>query len=171
MRVHKHSRTGRSAKTAFQGQTHRTKRILVVEDEPDIRLLDTETLRESGYQVDTTADGLLALHKLKTEHYDLAIVEDELPAVTGWELVKALRSKNIMTPVILVLGTVQILKSNPDTWPKVQAILFKPYNVPELLITVKQVLSAAGTGASLRFAPPLNWQSPVCSRWISGLTS
>jgi DNA-binding response OmpR family regulator len=171
MRPHKVLRTGVSAKAARQCQTRRLKRILVVEDEPDISLLDTEALGEAGYHVDTTADGLLALHKLKTDHYDLAIVEDDMPLVTGRELVKALRLEFIMIPVILVLGTALIEKSNPNTWSQVQALLFKPYTVPELFKTVKEVLSAAGTGANLPFRSPSNWQSSVCSRWISGLTS
>jgi DNA-binding response OmpR family regulator len=164
----KKSRNGVSAKTARHSQTIQPKRILLVEDSPDLSLLGSEALRGAGYQLDTTPDGLLALHKLKTDHYDLAIIEDELPTVAGRELVKALRSEFIMIPAILVMGSVQRDKSDPNTWPQVQAILFKPYTVLELLITVKQVLSATSTDAGLRFAPPSNWQSPICSRWISG---
>ena len=110
------------------------------------------------------------MHKLKTDHYDLVIIEDELPTVAGRELVKALRLEFIMIPIILVMGTLQRDKSNPNAWPQVQAILFKPYTVLELLTTVKKVLSAAGTDVSLRFVPPSNWQNPICNRWISGST-
>ena len=98
------------------------------------------------------------------------IIEDELPTVAGRELVKALRLEFIMIPIILVMGTLQRDKSNPNAWPQVQAILFKPYTVLELLTTVKKVLSAAGTDVSLRFVPPSNWQNPICNRWISGST-
>ena len=168
MKAYKKSRNVLPAKTARHSQTPQAKRILLVEDSLDLSLLGIEALRGAGYRLDTTPDGLLALHKLKTDHYDLTIIEDELPTVAGRELVKALRLEFIMIPVILVMGTVQREKSNPNTWPQVQAILFKPYTVLELLVTVKQVLSATGTGASLRFAPPSNWQSPICSRWISG---
>ena len=171
MRANKVLRTGASAKAACQSRTHPLKRILVVESEADISLLDTEALRESGHQVDATADGLLALHKLKTDHYDLVILEDELPTVSGRELVKVLRLEFIMIPVILVLGTALIARPNPNTWLQVQAILFKPYTVPELLMTVKQVLREAATGANSGFRRPSNWQSPVCSRWVSGLTN
>jgi len=168
VKAHKRSRTGVSAKAARHSQTRLPKRILLVEDEPDVSLLNIEALRGSGYQIDTTPDGLLALHKLKTDHYDLVIIEDELPTVAGRELVKALRLEFIMIPIILVMGTLQRDKSNPNAWPQVQAILFKPYTVLELLTTVKKVLYAAGTDVSLRFVPPSNWQNPICSRWISG---
>jgi DNA-binding response OmpR family regulator len=169
MKAHKLSRTGGSAKAARHYQTKPAKRILVVEDEPDIRLLDTEVLRESGYQVDTVTDGLFALQTLETDRYDLLIVEEEMSPVTGLELVKALCSEKVMIPAILVLGTIQAKELNPNRWPQVQAILFKPYTVAELVRTVKQVLRPTGTAAHSQFASPLNWQSPVCSRWVSAL--
>jgi DNA-binding response OmpR family regulator len=137
VKTYKKSRNGVSAKTSRHSQTPQAKRILLVEDSPDLSLLGTEALRGAGYQLDTTPDGLLALHKLKTDHYDLVIIEDELPTVAGRELVNALRLEFNMIPVILVMGTVQRDKSNPNTWPQVQAILFKPYTVLELFITVK----------------------------------
>jgi DNA-binding response OmpR family regulator len=169
MAANKISRTGGSAKAALQCQTHPPQRILVVEDEPDIRLLDTEVLSESGFQVDTAENGLLALHTLKTGRYDLLIVEEEMSTVTGMELVKAMRSQAMMVPVILVMGTMPTTEPNVNQWPQIQAILLKPYTVAELSMTVKEVLRVAGNGANFWFAPPSNWQSPVCSRWVSAL--
>jgi DNA-binding response OmpR family regulator len=169
MKAHNNSRTGVSAKAALQCRTNPPQRILVVEDEPDIRQLDTEVLRGSGFQVDTAENGLVALHSLDIGHYDLLIIEDEMSMVTGLELVKKLRSEDLMVPVILVLGTMPAKESNPNPWPQIQAILLKPYTVAELFRTVSEVLRAAGSGACFRFAPPSNWQSPVCSRWVTAL--
>jgi DNA-binding response OmpR family regulator len=161
MKAHNISRTGVSVKAALQCQTNPPQRILVVEDEPDIRQLDTEVLRESGYQVDTAENGLVALHSLNTDHYDLLIIEEEMSMVTGLKLVKELRSEDIMVPVILVLGTMPTKESNRNPWPQIQAILLKPYTVAELFRTVREVLRAANIGVHVRFAPPLNWQSPA----------
>jgi two-component system, OmpR family, alkaline phosphatase synthesis response regulator PhoP len=167
MRAHNILRTGRSARAALQCQTHPPQRILVVESEPDIRKLDTEVLRASGYQVDNAKNGLTALQTLNNDRFDLVIVEEDMPKVTGLELVKALRSEDVMTPVILVLGTMPAKESKPNKWREIQAILIKPYTVAELCKTVKEVLRAAATNASSGFGPPSNWQSPVCSRWVS----
>src|ERR1017187_6512346 len=104
MKAHKNSRTGVPAKAALQCQTEPPQRILVVEDEPDIRRLDTEVLRESGFQVDTAKSGLAALRSLDTDHYDLLIIEEEMSMVTGLELVTKLRAEDLTVPVILVLG-------------------------------------------------------------------
>lgn len=170
MKTHKLSRTGGPTKAARHCQTTPANRILVVDDEPDVRLLNTEVLRESGYQVDTAADGLFALQTLKTDRYDLVIVEQEMSTVTGLELIKVLRSEKVMLPAVLVMGNIQAKKLNLNPWLQVQAVLFKPYTVPELVRTVKQVLFPANTEAYLQFASPSNWQSHICSRWVSTLT-
>ena len=169
MRAHNILRTCGPAKAALQCQTHPPQRILVVEDEPDIRKLDAEVLRASGYQVVNAKNGLAALHTLNNDHFDLVIVEEEMPKLTGLELVKALRSEDIMTPFILVLRARPAKESNPNKWAQVQAILIKPYTVVELCKTVKEVLLAAATSTYSGFGPPSNWQSPVCSRWVSAL--
>jgi CheY-like chemotaxis protein len=171
MKAHKILRKGGSAKAALQCQTHPPQRILVVEDEPDIRKLDTEVLRESGFQVANAKNGIAALHTLNTERLDLVIIEEEMSLVTGLELVKALRSEDILTPVILVLAAMPTMESNPNRWAQVQAILIKPYTVAELYKTVKEVLRSAGTVAYFPSGPPTNWQSPVCSRWVSDLNT
>ena len=58
MKRHKISRKGESAKSALHCRTHQAQRILVVEDEPDIRQLDSEVLIKSGYQVETAENGV-----------------------------------------------------------------------------------------------------------------
>lgn len=163
------SQTGRAAKAAPQCQTHPAQRILVVEDEPDIRQLDSEVLRKSGYQVDTAENGVEAMQTLNSDHYDLVIVEEEMSEMPGLELVKEMRAEEIMVPVILVLGTMPEEESKTDSWPQIQATLLKPYTVAELFRTVKEVLLAVGTDTFFRFAPPSNWQSPVCIRWVSAV--
>jgi DNA-binding response OmpR family regulator len=169
MKAYNNSRTGWPAKAALPCPTNPPQRILVVEEEPDIRRLNTEVLRGSGYQVDTAENGLVAMHLLNSGHHDLLIIEDELSMVPGLELVKELRYQDIMVPVILLLGTPPTKVSNRNLWPQIQAILLKPYTIAELIRTVKEVLRAVGSGASFQFAPPANWQSPVCSRWVTAL--
>ena len=169
MKAHKISRTSGAARVALQCQTHPPQHILVVEDEPDIRQLDTVVLSESGYRVDTADNGLDALHSLDTDNYDLLIIEDEMPTVTGLELVKILRSENLTVPVILVLGTMPPEGLHRNPWPQIQAILIKPYTIGELSRTVREVLRAASNGANARFATPSNWQIPAVKRWCASL--
>ena len=169
MKAHKTSRTGMPAKAALEFQKNQTQHILVVEDEPDIRRLDTEVLRESGFQVDIAEDGLAALHSLDTDRYDLLIIEEEMSMVTGLELVKKLRAEDLMVPVILVLGTLPTNVSNLGSWPQVQAILFKPYTIAELSRTVREVLRMVGSSSYMRLAPPTNWQNLISAAGLTAL--
>jgi DNA-binding response OmpR family regulator len=161
---------GSSAKAALQCRTNPPQRILVVEDEPDMRQLDAEVLRQSGFKVDTADNGLAALQALEIEHYDLLIVEDEMALVTGLELVRKLHLDQQMVPVILVLGAVPTALLGRNPWPQIQAILVKPYTVAELFKTVDEVLGAAGSGVCLRSAPPSNSQKPDIKGCVSDPT-
>ena len=142
-------------------------RLLLVEDDVAIQGFLPRALREAGYQVDTAENGVVAMHTLNTEHYDLVIVEEEMAMMPGLELVKEMRSEEIMVPVILVLGTLPKEELKTNLCPQIQATLLKPYTVAELFRTVKEVLLAVGTDTFFRFAPPSNWQGPVCIRWVS----
>jgi DNA-binding response OmpR family regulator len=169
MKAHNVARAGAPATRTLQCKTNPCQSILVVEDEPDIRQLDTEVLRDSGYQVDIAENGLAALNSVKTDRYDLLVIEDEMLMVTGQELVKKLRSEGILVPVILVLGTVPTMESSRNLWPQIQAVLLKPYTVAEMLKTVREVLLSACNGTYVRFAPPSNWQNPVLGSWFGDL--
>jgi DNA-binding response OmpR family regulator len=169
MKAHNVSRAGASARRTLQCKTNPCQSILVVEDEPDIRQLDTEVLRDSGYRVDIAENGLAALNSVETDRYDLLIIEDEMLMVTGQELVKVLRSKGILVPVILVLGTMPTMESSRNLWPQIQAVIIKPYTVAELIKTVGEVLLSSCNGTYMRFAPPSNWQNPGLGSWFGGL--
>jgi DNA-binding response OmpR family regulator len=116
-------------------------RILVVEDEPDIRQLNTEVLINSGYQVDAAEDGAAAWQALISGSYDLLITDHDMPKVSGVELVKKLRATRMALPVIVATGTLptkELFTRYP--WLQPAAILPKPYTVEELLGTVQEVL-------------------------------
>lgn len=158
MKAHRpSSRAGGAARAAIPSQPKVLRHILVVEDEPDICQLDTEVLRESGYQVDTAESGFVALNSLKTNHYDLLIIEEELSMMTGLELVEELGSQAMKIPIILVSGVMRPTESTGNSWPNVRAVLVKPYTVAQLLHKVGEVLlppKTLTTGDSLQLRLP-----------------
>jgi len=165
MTANKSLQTGASASAALQCQTNPPQRILVVDDDADIRRLNFEVLTESGYQVDAAKDGAAAWQALNSSNYDLLITDINMPIVTGLELVKKLRSEDMMLPVILMSGTLPTEELELHPWLQIQATLLKPYTLAELFKTVKEVLGAT-RGASGPDAPPANWQclSPAVNR-------
>ena len=81
-----------SASSLIPDQKILRHRILVVDDEPLIRELCTELLDDPGYEVDTAENGAVAWDALQMKGYDLLITDNEMPQVSGIELVKKLQA-------------------------------------------------------------------------------
>ncbi len=132
-------------------------RILVVDDDGDIRRLNTEVLAGSGYHVDAAADGALAWDILQFNRYDLLVTDYHMPKMSGIELLKKLRAAHIVLPVILVSGTMPVEKLKQHPWLQIDATLLKPYTPDELMAAVRKVLFGTN-GAAGQTALPPNWQ-------------
>jgi len=134
----------------FGFQPSQRQRILVVEDESDLRQLNAEVLIDAGYQVDVADDGTTAWAALQLSQYDLLITDQFLPKLSGVELLKKIHDARMSLPVIMVT---EIL----PTWefalhPCLQAatMLRKPYSMGKFLGMVKSVLAkTAPVGAGI----------------------
>jgi len=145
-------------------QPNARQRILVVEDDPMIRRLNTEVLTCSGYQVDAAEDGAAAWVAIQQENYDLIVTDNNMPKMTGVDLLQSLHEAHLTLPVIMATGTIPQEKLDWHPWLQIQATLLKPYNFDELLATVKNVLHA-NSRSSGEFVPPPNWQAqPMTNR-------
>ncbi len=115
-------------------------RILVAEDDEDIRRLNTEVLAGLGYKVDAAADGAIAWDVLQNNRYDLLVTDYNMPGMSGVELLLKLHAARMAVKVIIVSGTIPMerLKRHPGL--QIDATLFKPYTPDELLATVRKVL-------------------------------
>ena len=131
-------------------------RILVVDDEPLIRRLNTEVLTYSGYLVDAAQDGAAAWAAIQANTYDLLITDQVMPKLTGVELLKKLYAARLALPVILATGTYPQDELAAHPWLPIEAALLKPYTFDELLDTVKNVLHAFN-GDHPEITPPPNW--------------
>ena len=126
--------------TPRQCLTNNRVRILVVDDDSDLRLLYAFALGRPGYDVDGAKDGEAGWDALQSGHYNLLITENELPYLTGLELVRKLRAACMDLPVVMASGRLpaQDLAQNPSL--RLAATLLKPFAVDALLNTVKTVL-------------------------------
>lgn len=152
------SQAGDSAGTSIQHQPNRRQRILVVDDDPDIRRLNTEVLIGSGYHVDAAEDGAAAWDALQLNDYDLIVTDNDMPKVTGVELIQKLQAFRRDLPVIMATGNLsdeQLERGNP-LQPAV--ILLKPHSFNELLEAVKAVLLAVNEGCAAIVLPP-DWRT------------
>ena len=111
-------------------------RILVVEDDAEIRQLNVDSLSQSGYHVDAAVDWLAAWKALQVNRYDLLVTDNNMPGMSGIELLRKLGTTGRTMPVIMDSGTVP----NQDTAHRPDSVLFKPYSLDQLLAVVKSVL-------------------------------
>jgi DNA-binding response OmpR family regulator len=143
------------AQARFRGAP--SNRILLVDDDIDLLLVNGELLFRSGYQVDTAEDGETGWEALQAKTYDLLITDNNMPKVSGVELVNKLRSASMAVPVILASGAIPE-ELNRHPWLQLAATLPKPYTADELLGTVTRVLRA--TDSALEQIEPMPiWRS------------
>ncbi len=118
--------------------------VLVVDDEPGIRLLLRRYLEREGYRVVEAADGVQALRLFAAQPVDLALVDVMMPKLDGFELVRQLRADSDV-PVILLSGRgeesarVAGLELGADDY------VTKPFSMPELVARVRARLRRPGS--------------------------
>ena len=76
--------------------------ILIVDDEPNVRLNYRVTLETEGFEVREASDGGAALRELAGKDFDLAILDMRMPEMDGLELLESMRERNIQTPVVII---------------------------------------------------------------------
>ena len=154
------SQAGESASESNQPKPNLRQRILVVEDDADIRQLNAKVLACSGYHVDAAEDGAAAWDALQRNRYDLVVTDNDMPKVTGVELIKKLQDTHMDLPVIMVTGCLpdEEFARYPCLQPAVT--LLKPYTFDELLTAVKAVLRATADAYGKMALPP-NWQNQL----------
>jgi two-component system OmpR family response regulator len=123
-------------------------RILVIEDEPDLRRVVVQALREEGYAVDDAAEGEDGLHKATSWDYDAVVLDLMLPRLDGWEVLRRLRQTR-KTPVLIltardgVADRIRGLDGGADDY------LVKPFELNELLARLRALIRrSAGNAVS-----------------------
>jgi DNA-binding response OmpR family regulator len=143
------------ASASLQRKTNKSQRILVAEDDILTLRINIKMLTKSGYEVDGASDGALAWDALQMNGYDLLVTDNDMPNVSGVDLLKKLYAARMALPVIMVSGTMPTAELERQPWLQIEAALHKPVVVSEFLATVKNVLLAKG-GVREEIAPPLN---------------
>jgi DNA-binding response OmpR family regulator len=112
-------------------------RILIVEDEEDLAMILSELLEMEGYYVDISNDGESGLDNVMSGIYDLVILDVMLPGMNGYEVAKRVRSKGIVTPILMLTAKSELddkvtgLDSGADDY------LTKPFMTKELLARLR----------------------------------
>jgi DNA-binding response OmpR family regulator len=156
------SQVGAAASAPMLREPNTGPHILVVEDDAGIRRANTEILTFSGYQVDAAEDGAAAWEALQLKTYDLMVTDNNMPRVTGVELIQKVQAAGMALPVIMATGAPP--EFNHDALQPAVTLL-KPYTFHELVAAVKKVLRAASDPLGV-ITPPPGWQvQPLAGRF------
>jgi two-component system KDP operon response regulator KdpE len=114
-------------------------RILVVDDDPQIRRVLRVTLTGQGYEVDDAKSGEAALDTLREKRFDLVLLDMSMPGMGGLEACRAIRAQSEIAIVMLTVrdtesDKVDALDAGADDY------VTKPYNAPELLARIRAAL-------------------------------
>jgi len=120
--------------------------ILVVEDEPDIRLVVKARLETAGYRVETAADGLEALNRVRAGPPDLMVLDLMLPGMDGFGVCAMVKRDQRFShiPVIILSARTRPQDRTTGTNLGAEAYVAKPFQPAQLLSEVRRLLARNG---------------------------
>jgi len=138
-RIEAHSEEGRGTEFIFTlplcsekewftlNRAEETRRLLVVDDDPDLRLMLYDRLTGEGYAVETVGSGVEALEKLSTP-YDGILLDINLPGIDGLDVLRRIREGHPSTPVIMLTASENKDLAEEALTLGAEAYLLKPFD-------------------------------------------
>ncbi len=116
------------------------KKILIIEDEPNIRELILYNLKTNGYDGIAAEDGIMGITMVQREKPDLILLDIMLPGKTGYEICKELREEGDNTPIIMITAKTDELDKVTGLEYGADDYISKPFGIRELMARIKAVL-------------------------------
>jgi DNA-binding response OmpR family regulator len=140
---------------------HDVEKILLVDDDPGIRVMLSRVLKDAGYGVECASDGSEALERAKSEKVDLVLLDLNMPGKDGWDTYEQLTSEHPILPVIII--TARPSQQFTALAAGTGALMEKPLDLPKLILTIRDLLDEpedvriarlAGRPAEFHYIPP-----------------
>lgn len=116
-------------------------RLLIVDDEADIRNMLSRHFRDHGYDVDVAEDGVVALELLEQASYQVVISDIAMPQMTGVQLLETIRQQYPMIHIIMMTGYVTLENALACMRQGADTCIFKPIeNMTEVQSAVEEAV-------------------------------
>ena len=115
-------------------------KILLAEDESDLRLIIRDVLKDEGYEVLAVSNGLEGLNRVKTENPDIVVADVMMPIMDGFSMAREIRKFNSNIPILFLTAknTIEDIEEGFETGAN--DYLRKPFEFRELIIRIKALL-------------------------------
>ena len=132
------------------------RRVLVVDDQEDIREMARLVLTSAGYEVETARSGREALKRVREASFDLVLLDINMPELDGWATLRLLRADEAHDALPVAMFSVKSEVRDKVAGLKDGAIdyITKPFGVDELVSRVSRILAAADGASAVPTASP-----------------
>lgn len=128
--------------------------VLVIDDDANVRDTLIELFVAFGHEVTGAENGLQGLHMFERSNFHVAVVDVDMPTMTGVQFAREVRNRRADLPIILFTGYSHLYKPQEVLGLNIDAFLRKPLNLKELLAIVNRVVEnhrqEPGTSLALR---------------------
>jgi DNA-binding NtrC family response regulator len=115
--------------------------VLIVDDDEDLRNMLSSILDAEGYQVEAVKDGKEAIKHCEKFHFDVALIDIELPDIKGTELLERLKKLRPKMIRIIITGHPSLENAMKAVNERADGYILKPFEVADLLKLIKRLLS------------------------------
>lgn len=116
-------------------------KVLIIEDDAQLNIAITEFFKIKDFDTVSARDGLKAIDQIDNEHFDLYIIDINIPDINGLDLLKHIRKKDLHTPVIIITASLEIQNISTAFENGCSEYIKKPFHLKELDIRINNLLT------------------------------
>lgn len=116
-------------------------RVLIIEDDVQLNIAISEFFKIKTFDTMSVKDGLNAIDQIDSEHFDLYIIDINIPDINGLDLLKHIRKTDFNTPIIIITASLEIQNFSTAFENGCSEYIKKPFHLKELDIRVNNLLT------------------------------
>ncbi len=116
-------------------------KVLIIEDDVQLNIAISEFCKLKSFESVSIKDGLLALEQIDNEHFDLYIIDINIPRINGLDLLKHIRKTDLDTPIIIITASLEIQNFSTAFENGCSEYIKKPFHLKELDVRINNLLS------------------------------
>lgn len=117
-------------------------KILIIEDDPFLLSVLADKLKEDGFDVESSSDGEDGLVKIKSDKFDLVLLDMVLPKIDGFKVLEEAKSLSLKTPIIVLSNLYDKNSMDKAIVSGAREYIVKAYNTPEdIAVKIKNFLA------------------------------